>query len=526
MTLESFLYHLHYDTEKVKPSDMEVDWEDAPLPYKLYRGQPVVPLSAQVPLTLEGEGVAAKPDLHGVGDLLWYVYGLAQISEPLSTIYSYRRFVPSGGALYPSEIYVYLKVEAVPFGVYHYDAAHHRLVLLRAGNFDDYLGRALGNRCDLSASFCTVFVSTMFWKNFFKYHNFAYRLQALDAGVLIAELLEVAKRFGYASGVVFQFLDQAINHLLGLCDQEETVYAAILLSQKPDSDWFAEGIDGAGIADTTAAELCRELEEIRPDTYIRSQRVGKYPLLIKMNEASKLESTEAFRLVKVNGEKKASGDKKAFDWDGMVPLPPVNRPGYDLAAVCRKRYSPDLDFVWGQVSLEQLAVLLQEVMASFPYRNDLDGTSDTAEPRLDLYGCFYQVEGIADGAYRYDSAAHNLQRVRFGDCRHTLQKGMLLDNVSLYQVPLCLHVVGKREHLTKELGYRGYRIQQMEAGMLVQRIVLAATAMRMGGHPLLGFDANMCDELYKLSPFAKTSLIQIPVGPHRQRSRLEGGLHS
>ena len=70
----------------------------------------------------------------------------------------------------------------------------------------------------------------MFWKNFFKYNNFAYRLQGLDAGVLMGQLLEVAKRFGLASGVYFQFLDSAINHLLGLSELEESVYSVIPLS--------------------------------------------------------------------------------------------------------------------------------------------------------------------------------------------------------------------------------------------------------------------------------------------------------
>ena len=46
----------------------------------------------------------------------------------------------------------------------------------------------------------------MFWKNFYKYNNFAYRLQGLDAGVLIGQLLEAAKRFGFETGVYFQFL--------------------------------------------------------------------------------------------------------------------------------------------------------------------------------------------------------------------------------------------------------------------------------------------------------------------------------
>jgi SagB-type dehydrogenase family enzyme len=137
----------------------------------------------------------------------------------------------------------------------------------------------------------------------------------------------------------------------------------------------------------------------------------------------------------------------------------------------------------------------------------------------------YGVEGIPDGAYHYDSVAHALRLRRLGDHRLWLQQGMSLENINIFQVPLCLHVVGDQDHLKTALGYRGYRIQQMEAGMLVQRLLLAASAIGMGGHPLLGFDASSCDEIYKMDTQGKTSLIQIPVGPYRLRTRLEGSLH-
>jgi len=48
----------------------------------------------------------------------------------------------------------------------------------------------------------------------------------------------------------------------------------------------------------------------------------------------------------------------------------------------------------------------------------------------------------------------------------------------------------------------------------------------MGGHPLLGFDANLSDQIYKMEPQGITSLIQIPIGPYRQRPWLKGSLHS
>ncbi|MED4906241.1 SagB family peptide dehydrogenase [Parageobacillus thermoglucosidasius] len=526
MKLDTFLHHLHFDIDKIMPPDWEVDWEDAPLPYKLYRNLPVIPLSSEIPLTFEGREAPEKLDLEGIGHFLWYVFGLTQFcqlafsmgptEQAENLMHLYRRFVPSGGALYPNELYVYLKMEDVSEGVYHYDVAHHRLVLLREGNFDSYLTRALGNRCDVSACFGIVFVSTMFWKNFFKYNNFAYRLQGLDAGVLIGQLLEVAKQFGFASTVYFQFLDRAINHLLGLSEQEESVYAVIALSVESFITWFAN--DNNLEENVSATELCRQLPAVQHHYYIRSRRIIDYPMLRKMNEASMLESSRSFRQIK----------RKKKDTCGVqaVVLPCVKRLSYDLASVCQKRYSPGMDFVLEKVSQEQLATLLQEATLFFTYRNDLDGEYEKPPSRVSLYGCFYNVEDVPNGAYYYDSAVHALRRIRSGDYRHYLQYGMSMDNVNLFQVPLCLHVLGDRDHLQMELGYRGYRIQQMEAGMLVQRLLLVASAMGMGGHPLLGFDVNLCDKLYKIDSRWKTSLIQIPIGPYRPRAWLKGSLRS
>jgi SagB-type dehydrogenase family enzyme len=525
MSLDKFVHNLHTDTYESTPPDWQIDWEDAPLTYKLYRSLPVFPLSSEVPLTLGRQASPPHADLTTIGHFLWYVYGLTQLSQDsgansikksASPDQMYRRFVPSGGGLYPNELYVYLKTMDVPVGVYHYDAAHHRLVLLRAGDFDSYLARALGNRCDVSVSFCTIFVSVMFWKNFYKYNNFAYRLQGLDTGVLIGQLLEVTQRFGYESGVYFQFLDRAVNHLLGISNREESVYAVIPLSVEPVISWFHNG--SYGEKDVSAVDLCRELAVVRHEHYVRSQNVKEFPMLTKMNEASMLDSTGSIRQV--------AAVKHVDNGIQAVYLPRVKRLSYDLASICRKRYSPESDFVLSKVTQSKVAALLQEATASFLYHNDLKGLHEKPVSRLSLYCCLYNVEGIPDGAYRYDRPAHLLRRVHPGDHRLRLQQGMSLDNVNLFQVPLCLHVAGDNNHLKSALGYRGYRIQQMEAGMLVQRLLTAASAIGMGGRPLLGFNPSVCDEIYKLTQHEKTSLIQIPIGDYRQRPRLEGGLHS
>jgi len=526
MELDAFLHELHFQRERLQPADFQVDWADAPLPYKLYRGLPALPLSSEVPLTLPQRQAAAQPDLQEIGHFLWHTYGLAQFTQsvlelasPSQTgrmlLQSARRFVPSGGGLYPCELYVYLQQEVL-CGIYHYDAAHHRLIRLREGNFDAFVARALGGRCDVSSCFATVFVSAMYWKNFFKYHTFAYRLQGLDAGVVIGQLLEVAKRFGFEAGVYFQFLDQAVHHLLGLSEQEESVYAVIPLSVDPGCAWFANR-DGAG--ELSAAALCRELPATSHEHYVRSRNVKAHPLLIRMNEAAQQASARSFCTWGSARDATADGGEARV-------LPPVARLSYDLAVACRKRFSPERDFCMGQVSRMQLASLLHEAADSFPYRNDLDTDLADPAPRVSLYGCLHQAEGIADGAYRYDPSAHALRLVRLGDHRLRLQDGMSMDHVNVLQVPLCFHVTGDRGHLLAAMGYRGYRIQQMEAGMLVQRLLLAGVALGLGGHPLLDYDVCACDELYRLAPRGETSLIQLPMGPYRHRPRLQGGLHS
>jgi hypothetical protein len=66
----------------------------------------------------------------------------------------------------------------------------------------------------------------------------------------------------------------------------------------------------------------------------------------------------------------------------------------------------------------------------------------------------------------------------------------------------------------------------MEAGIMVQRLLIAASALGLGGHPLLGYNVKLCDDLYQLEEIGKTSLIQIPIGHYRNRPWLKGNLHS
>ncbi|MEH7512233.1 SagB family peptide dehydrogenase [Gottfriedia acidiceleris] len=524
MSLQTFLHNLHFDVDKANQSGWEVDWEDAPLTYKLYKDLPTIPLSLNVPLSLKEKKTTVEPNLDEVGYFLWYVYGLTQVAQTaipsgsndlVNMMSSNRRFVPSGGGLYPNELYLYLKCDQISSGIYHYDVARHCLVLLRKGNFDSYVSSALGNRCDIPKCFGTIFISTMFWKNFFKYNNFSYRLQGLDCGVLIGQILEMAKSFGFKAGVYYQFLDQAINHLIGVYEREESVYGVIPLSIEESALIANENIKNKNY---NSSELSKELHAVSHKYLVKSKKIREFPMLIKMNKVSMIESTQTFR--------KVDGNVEDIDERRRIILPKVGRLSYDMATICKERFSPEMDFILRPVSQIKLATLLQEATETFSYLNDLDEFYKKNKNRPKLYLCLYNVEGIKNGAYYYDDQNHTLVQIKLGDHRMQLQYGMNAANVNLFQVPICFHIVGNKEHIKSTHSYRGYRIQQMEAGNMVQRLLIAASALGLGAHPLLGYDVKLYDELYQLDEIGKTSLIKIPVGYYRNRPWLRGNLHS
>jgi SagB-type dehydrogenase family enzyme len=515
MNLDEFLYKLHFETDKITPPHWEVNWDDAPLPYKLYRELPVVHLDSEIPEVLEQ---TAKPTLKNISHFLWYSFGLTQVSESFpfpgetDSWTTCRRFVPSGGALYPNELYLYLKIEDVAAGIYHYDVAQHRLVCLREGNFDDYLKLALGNRCDVSSSFGTVFISTFFWKNFFKYHNFSYRLQGLDAGFVIGQLLEVGRRLGFESGVYYQFLDRAINHLIGINENEESVYAVIPLSVDKKMSWFSDEAKDP----VSAENLCAELKPLHHQHYVRSKEIREYPMLLKMNEACMMDSFTSPLIM-----------KKSFDEERGNPvfkLPSVDRLSYDFSSACRSRYSPGLDFVLKSINLQTLSALLNETNITSSYRNDLDQGFQQQPARISLTLSSYNIEDLPNGLYAYDSSSHVLKGIAAGDFRNALQDGLLTDFVNMAQIPLSFNMSGNQDHYRSAYGYRGHRIQHMETGILSHSLLLAASALKLGGHPILGFNVRWYDELFQLFQKRKTSLLHLPIGRYRPNPRLQGSL--
>ena len=153
------------------------------------------------------------------------------------------RAVPSGGALYPLELYVQAaRVDGLAPGLYHYDPEDHCLDVLRVTDgTDDVAGLLM--QPDLAASAAAVvFVSALFFRSTFKYGDRGYRFVLLEAGHLAQNALLAARSVGLAAAPIGGYADRDVDRYLGFDGlSESTVYVLLIGRSGPEGAGGAAG---------------------------------------------------------------------------------------------------------------------------------------------------------------------------------------------------------------------------------------------------------------------------------------------
>jgi len=143
------------------------------------------------------------------------------------------RAAPSAGALYPIETYAVVhNVEGLARGVYHYAVAEHTLERLRT---DDLRAAmvvvGVGQEMLGQAGVCFV-LSAIFQRTRWKYRERTYRYVLLEAGHIGQNLYLAATAMGLGACAVGAFLDDELNHLLGLDGEEEAALYLIAVGRR------------------------------------------------------------------------------------------------------------------------------------------------------------------------------------------------------------------------------------------------------------------------------------------------------
>jgi SagB-type dehydrogenase family enzyme len=485
-----------------------LDWANQPQAFKRYLGLEAIPLPADLPVTqmpallaLSPPGKTAvatpMPTLHDLAYVLFYAAGVTK-----------RRFYPGygemlfraaacTGALY--HIDLYLSVGDMPglqAGLYHFDPRDFALRQLRQGDYRRVLVEASGDDPELREAPVIIIGSDTFWRNSWKYRARAYRHSFWDSGTILANLLAAARARTLPAHLTLGFADALVNALLDVDANREVAL-------------FLVGL-GTGAALPPAVPPVEPLHlEVAP----LSPEELDYPAIRIMHAASSLESPE-----------------DAAEWRGTAPeapLPPVtgelfplcpdtpaSLPSAALEDVIRRRGSTRR-FAHRPLSLAQLSNVLASATQPIP----ADCLASSERRVNDLYLIVNAVDGLPPGAYVFHPQPQALELLRAGDFRQEAGE-LALGQELAADASVAVFCLCDLPALLERFGNRGYRVAQLEGGILGGRMYLAAYAQGFGATGLTFFDD---DVTAFFSPHAadKSVMFLIALG-YAARMRAEG----
>ena len=197
-----------------------LDWATQPDPFRTFAGAPTVelPLLADAPDTpyadLYGPGAVAprRSDVDTVAVLFELAWGCRRGSSTGGSRWALR-CNPSSGNLHPTEGYAVLPAAAgAEAGVYHYVSRDHllerRCTLSAAG------ARRLA--AALPTGTFLVGLSSIHWREAWKYGERAFRYCQHDVGHALAAVRYAAAALGWSAGLLDTLGDDDVAALLGL----------------------------------------------------------------------------------------------------------------------------------------------------------------------------------------------------------------------------------------------------------------------------------------------------------------------
>jgi SagB-type dehydrogenase family enzyme len=179
------------------------------------------------------------------------------------------------------------------------------------------------------------------------------------------------------------------------------------------------------------------------------------------------------------------------------------------------RYSPMQGLRPAPIRPDQVGAITTAAVAG--YLSDVSGTAARVEHTV-LYLAVNRVADLAPGIYRHNAAAATLDLVRVGEPEPLLTRLMAYE-AAIEASVICVPV-GDYERGFPLYADRWYRMQNVEGGLVAERICLAAAALGLGSHIRCDFDAAGVAAAFGLHPRTQTPLAMILVGLPREPAPL------
>lgn len=147
-----------------------------------------------------------KLSLEQISQLLWAAYG-----EKYDAITGASKTVPSGGALYPMEVYL-----VSPEGVFQYLAATHQIKMVKNGDFRRALSSAALGQSSIEKGAINLVIVCIYERICGKYGKRGIRYAHIEAGHIAQNVHLQAVSLGLGSVPIGAFYDEAVREVLGL----------------------------------------------------------------------------------------------------------------------------------------------------------------------------------------------------------------------------------------------------------------------------------------------------------------------
>jgi SagB-type dehydrogenase family enzyme len=231
---EGTKHHPH----RFAPSPGYLDWATQPDPFRTYAGAPVL----ELPLLADRldtpyddlfppRAVAPRPlGVETVAVLFELALGLSAWKELGGERWALR-CNPSSGNLHPTEGYAVLPaIPGAPAGLYHYVSRDH--VLERRATLGEAAAARLAER--LPPGCMLAGLSSIHWREAWKYGERAWRYCQHDAGHAIAALRYAAAALGWSARLLAGLGDADVAALLGLDRDDDFARVAAADREHPD----------------------------------------------------------------------------------------------------------------------------------------------------------------------------------------------------------------------------------------------------------------------------------------------------
>ena len=169
---------------------------------------------------------------HDLAGLLESGYGVTHALEehalPL-------RAVPSGGALYPLELYVAaFRIEGLEPGLYHFDPLAPALAVVHDSLAADDVSSLSTYPEIIAGSAALMFIAAVFGRTRFKYGLRGYRFALLEAGHVAQNVLLAATAFGLGAVPLGGYYDRLTDEFLGLDGVNESTLYTVAVGSLAD----------------------------------------------------------------------------------------------------------------------------------------------------------------------------------------------------------------------------------------------------------------------------------------------------